>query len=153
MTTGTIQVISGNIVVPASTAISGSFLQAVYGKVTLGTSDTFTGTALAGIYGKVDVTGATAITAGNNAAVQANIVGVASGTWSGLQGIYVESAGGGVINSYLRGFGKATYVFDFESNVFNNMSTTGAGSSCTNAGWLKINVEGSLRYVNLCSAN
>jgi hypothetical protein len=146
MTSGNLVGVRGAVTMPSGAAISGSYLYGTQGKVITGTG-TFSGTSLAGVYGQLDVTGGT-ISAGNVAAIQANIYGANSGSFA-LDGIYVEHAGGGVINSLLRLFGKSTYVFDLASNTHTQMGLTGAAT--TAAGWLKINVEGSTRYINLWS--
>jgi len=109
------------------------------------------GTAVAGVYGQIDVSSGT-LSGGNNAAVQANIYGANSSTWTYLNGIYVEHAGGGVINSFARFFGKSTYVFDFESNAHNQMSSTCTPSAVTGTtGGLKILVDGVVRWIPLAA--
>jgi hypothetical protein len=120
-TSGTLVGVRG--VVTAAANISGSSVYGVQGKFITG-AFTVAGT-LAAVYGQVDMTGGT-LGAGNIAVIQANVFGLVVGQGTvNLNGVYVESAGGGVINAYWRGFGKSTYVFDVESNVYNQMSTTG----------------------------
>ncbi len=132
-------------------ACSGTaYLYGVQGKAFTG-ANTWTGTALAGAYAPLDVSSGT-ITSGHVAAIQANIYGANSGTIP-MEGIYVEHAGGGVINSFLQCFGKSTYVFDFASNTHNQMSTTGTPGAVTGGtGWLKVLVEGAVRYIPLASS-
>jgi hypothetical protein len=128
---------------------STAYLYGVQGKAITG-AYTFSGTALAGVYGQLDVTGGT-ISAGNVAAVQANIYGATVvQTYAYLQGVYIEHAGGGTINSFIRMFGKSTYVFDIETNVYNNASAT--GTVTTNGGYIKVNIDGTTRYIGLGSA-
>jgi hypothetical protein len=110
------------------------------------------GTALAGVYGQVDVTGGT-LSGGNNAAVQANIYGANSSTWTNLNGVYIESAGGGIINAHIRMFGKASYVFDIETNVHSpEANTSCTPSAVTGAtGGIKVLVDGTARWIPLAA--
>jgi len=150
MTSGNLVGARGSITIPAGGAVSGTaYLYGVQGKAITGTGS-FAGSALAGVYGQLDVSGGT-ITSGNVAAVQANIYGANSGSFA-MEGIYVEHAGGGVINSLCKLFGKSTYVFDIASNVHNNVSLTGTVGTTAAKGWLKVFVDGSLRYIPLADA-
>jgi hypothetical protein len=144
---------SGNLVgvrgsVTAGGAVSGSSLYGIQGKIITG-ANTVAGT-IAAVYAQFDMTGGT-IGAGNQAAIQANFVGVAAGL-SNLNGLYVEQAGGGSINAYCRFLGIATYVFDVESS-FTNQSTTGTAGATAAKGWLKILVTNGggavVRYIPL----
>lgn len=138
--------VRGSVTIPTAGTVSGAYLYGAQGKVITGTG-TFSGTALAGVYGQLDVTGGT-ISGGNVAAVQANIYGATSGSIP-IEGVYVEHAGGGVINSLIKLFGKSDYVLDIASNTHTQMGTTGGAT--TAAGWLKVKVEGVVRYINLFS--
>ena len=122
-TSGTIVGTRGSLTLAASA--SGIYGYGVQGKLITG-ANTVAG-VLAGVYAQFDMTGGT-LGAGNIACLQANIYGCNTGTVN-LNGVYVESAGGGVINAFLRCFGKSTYVFDFESNIHNQMSSTGTPGS------------------------
>uniref|UniRef100_A0A6M3K493 Uncharacterized protein n=1 Tax=viral metagenome TaxID=1070528 RepID=A0A6M3K493_9ZZZZ len=146
MTADNIVGVRGDVTMAGATSGT-SYLYGAQGKAITG-ANTFTGTALAGLYGQIDITGGT-ITSGHVAAIQANIYGANSGTIP-MEGIYIESAGGGVINSFIQCFGKSTYVFDFASNTHTQMGT--AGTVTTNAGYLTVLVEGSVRYIGLGSA-
>jgi hypothetical protein len=149
MTSGNIVGVRGEVNMAGATSGT-SYLYGVQGKAITG-ANTFTGTALAGVYAQIDVSTGT-ITSGHVAALQANIYGANSGTIP-MEGIYIESAGGGVINSFMQCFGKSTYVFDFASNTHNQMSTTGTPGAVTGGtGWLKVLVEGSVRYIPLASS-
>ena len=86
-------------------------------------------------------------TSGHIAAVIADIQAVP--TSSNIDLFYGESATGNPINSFLKGFGKATYVFDLASNTHTQMSTTGTAGTTTAKGWLKVLVEGVTRYIPL----
>jgi hypothetical protein len=107
---------------------------------------------MAGIYGQLDVTGGT-VSAGNVGAVQANIYGLTSGTSTIINGIYVESAGGGVMSSQIRMFGKATYVFDIETNVHSTeASNTCTPSAVTGAtGGIHVRIDGTAKWIPLAA--
>jgi hypothetical protein len=151
MTSGNLVGVRGAVTMPTGGAISGSYLYGVQGKIITGTA-TNSGTALAGVYGQIDVTGGT-LSAGNNAAVQANIYGANSGAFTKLNSIYTESAGGGIINAHIRMFGKAAYVFDIETNVY----TPEANTTCTpsavtgGTGGIKVLVDGVARWIPLAA--
>ena len=137
-TSGTAMGVAGGITGGGDIS-SGSYVYGTQGKVTVGA---FTSSGiLAGVYGQLDVTGST-IAAGNVAAVQANIYGYNTGTSTVLNGIYIEAAGGGVISSGIRIFGKSTYVFDIESNLHPNCSGTGTVGTTSAKGWIKVRVCG-----------
>jgi hypothetical protein len=141
--------VRGAVTLATGTTNAGAYIYGVQGKVitgaaTLNQGSTFT----AGVFGQLDVSGGT-LTAGHIASVIGEVYGLSTGTASALDIFYAQHAGGGVANSFLKAFGKTTYVFDLESNVHTQMGTTGAAT--TAAGWLKINVNGSTRYINLWS--
>jgi hypothetical protein len=132
-TSGTLAGVRG--VVTGAANISGSSVYGVQGKLVTG-AFTVAGTTAA-VYAQYDMTGGT-IGAGNQAAIQANFVGVAAGTVN-LNGLYVENAGGGAINSYARLLGNSTFVFDIESS-YTNQSTSGTAGATATKGWLKIQI-------------
>lgn len=144
-TSGTAMGVAGRIVC-GGTVSAGSYIFGTQGKVTVGAFAT--SGIVAGLYGQLDVTGST-ITTGNIAPIQSNLYGYTTGTSTVLTGLYVEHAGGGVINSLARFFGKSTYVFDIETNVHNQVSLTGTAASTAAKGWLKILVDGTARYIPL----
>lgn len=150
MTSGTLVAVRGAVTIPTGGSVaSGVYLYGTQGKAITGTG-TFAGTSLAGLYGQLDVTGGT-ISAGHVAAVQANIYGANSGTIP-MEGIYIEHAGGAVINSFIQTFGKTTYVFDFSSNSHNQMSTSCTPSAVTGTtGGLKVLVDGVVRWIPLAA--
>ena len=147
MTSGNLVGVRGSITMGGACS-STAYLYGAQGKAITG-ANAFSGTALAGVYGQIDVSGGT-ITSGHVAAIQANIYGANSGTIP-MEGIYVEHAGGGVINSLIQLFGKSTYVFDIASNTHNNVSTTGTATAGA-TGWIKVNIDGSTRYIPLASS-
>jgi hypothetical protein len=146
-TSGTLAGVRGSVT--AAAAITGSSIYGVQGKFITGAFSA-AGT-LGAVYGQFDVTGGS-LGAGNIAVIHANMVGCSAGAYA-LNGLYVEQAGGGYINSYARMLGNSTFVFDFESS-FTNMSHT--CSSVTNVGtkgYLKIQVANTTgtytRYIAL----
>jgi hypothetical protein len=147
MTSGGLVGVRG--VVTQAAAVSGASNYGVQGKYITGAFSA-AGT-LGAVYGQFDVTGGS-LGAGNIAVIHANMVGCSAGAYA-LNGLYVEQAGGGYINSYARMLGNSTFVFDFESS-FTNMSHT--CSSVTNVGtkgYLKIQVANTTgtytRYIAL----
>lgn len=144
-TSGTVIPIRGEAF--ASAAISGGYVYGVQGKATLN-GQAFSGTVLAGVYGQLDVTGGT-VSAGHVAPIQSNIYGANSGAYGSIVGLYIEHAGGGVIDSLIEVFGKSDYVFRIASNTHTNVSTTGTAGATTSKGWLKVIVDGAVRYIPL----
>ena len=133
----------------ATTAGSGAYLYGVQGKAITSTGTVNVGSGeFTGVFGQIDVTGGT-LTSGHISAISGNIYGLTGGTASTVNILYLEHAGGGVANSFIQAFGKTTYVFDLSSNTHVQMGTTGAAT--TAAGWLKLLVEGQVRYINLWS--
>uniref|UniRef100_A0A6M3XTP7 Uncharacterized protein n=1 Tax=viral metagenome TaxID=1070528 RepID=A0A6M3XTP7_9ZZZZ len=147
MSSGNLVGIRGTVTMAGNN--TGGYLYGAQGKAITG-AYSFAGTVLAGLYGQIDVSGGT-ITSGHVAAIQANIYGANSGSIP-MEGIYIESAGGGVINSFIQCFGKSDYVFDVASNTHVQMSTTGTVGSTASKGWLKVLVEGSVRYIPLADS-
>jgi hypothetical protein len=146
MTSGGLVGVRG--VVTQAAAVSGASNYGVQGKYITGAFSA-AGT-LAAVFAQFDMTGGT-IGAGNIAAIHANIVGAASGAIP-LNGVYIEQAGGGHINSYLRALGNADFVFDIESS-YTNQSTTGTAAATTSKGWLKVQITNAggtvTRYIPL----
>ena len=149
MTSGNLVGVRGEINMAGACSAT-AYLYGAQGKAITG-ANTFSGTSLAGLYGQIDVTGGT-ISSGHVAAIQANIYGANAGSIP-MEGIYVEHAGGGVINSFIQMFGKTDYVFDIASNTHTNVSSTGTPGACTGAtGWIKVLVEGEVRYIPLADS-
>jgi hypothetical protein len=105
-----------------------------------------------GTFGQLDVTGAT-ITSGHVAALIGNIVGYSAGTSTVLNSLYLEAAGGGVINSHINTFGKATYWADIDTNVHSpEANTSCTPSAVTGAtGGIKVRVDGVERWIPLAA--
>jgi len=146
-TSGNLVGVRGEVNITAGCAVSTSYLYGTQGKLITNASTLTSGT-FAGVYGQLDVSSAT-INGGKIAALSADIYGFTSGSSNYIDGVYVEHVAGGVINSMFKAIAKSNYVFDLASNTHTQMGVTGAAT--TAAGWLKINVEGSTRYINLWS--
>lgn len=143
--------VRGSVTMPNSSAVTGGYLYGAQGKAITGTGE-FAGTALAGLYGQLDVTGGT-ITSGHVSPIQSNVYGANSGAYSAITGLYIEHAGGGVIDSLIEVFGKSDYVFRIASNTHTQVSTSGTCTTPGQAhGWLKIIVDGAVRYIPLSEA-
>jgi hypothetical protein len=153
LTSGNLVGVRGEVNITNGTTVgNGVFLYGLQGKVIGGTSTLNTGSAhVTGVLGSLDLTGTTN-TSGHINAVTATIQGVGS-SGAKVNLFYGESATGTEINSMFQAFGKSKYVFDLESNVHTQMSTTGTPGSVTGGtGWLKVLVEGVVRYIPLASS-
>jgi hypothetical protein len=122
--------------------ISGGYLWGAQGKIITGTA-TFSGTDAIGVFGQLDVTGGT-ISGGHVSALGGNIFGYNSGTSTTLNTLYLEAAGGGVINSHIQVFGKATWVLDIQTNTHTaEANTTCTPSAVTGAtGGIHVRIDG-----------
>lgn len=126
------------------------FLYGVQGKVvgTTGTIDVTTG-FVTGVLGSLDL-GTITMTSGKNSGVAATIQGVGStGDHSDLY--YGESVTGTLINSAFKVIANANFVFDITQYSTTSLVAT-TSSSVTNVGtkgWLRINVDGTARYIAL----
>jgi len=147
---GSLAGVRGAVTLTTGKSITDGFLFGVQGKVVAdGATIDVSPDHIAGLYGQLSLSGTT-LTGGHVAAVIGSIQGTP--TSASIDLFYGESATGNVINSYFKAFGKATYVFDFESNVHTNMSTTGTVGTTAAKGWLKVLVEGAVRYIPLADS-
>ena len=147
ITSGTLDGLRGQVTLSGSTG-AGVFAYGVTGRAVIsGTIDSGSASVAAG-YFKSDFNGAT-LTSGYCAPLQSNVVNPPASALTTVDLAYFESAGGNPINSFLKCFGKATYVFDLASNTHTQMSTTGTAGATTAKGWLKVLVEGAVRYIPL----
>jgi hypothetical protein len=145
---GSLAAIRGCTTLTTGKEITDGYLYGVQGKVVLDGATTDIGSDhIAGLYGQMSASGAT-ITSGHVAII------IASGqnlpTSSDIDGLYLES-GGGQINSVIKSNVKADYfldISDFESAGV--CSDTGALE--TEAGWIKVLVDGSPGYIQVYSA-
>lgn len=148
MTSGNLVGVRGEVTLGGN-ATGTAFLYGTQGKIITGSNTIDVGSSyVAAVFGQYDATGAT-ITSGYNCGVASDIFGVSSGT-KAIDMFYGQHADGGTINSYLRAYGKTTTVFEFDTNG-GSQASTAAVSSATNAGYLKVIVDGAVRYINLFS--
>jgi hypothetical protein len=125
-----------------------AFLYGAQGKIITGANTIDVGSSyVAGVYGQLDLTGAT-VTSGYVCGVASDIFGVTGTVAADL--FYGQHANSGTINAFLRAYGKATSVFEFDVNG-GTQASTAAVSSATGAGYLRIKVDGAVRYINLYS--
>lgn len=139
---GEIDLTSGKTLNGTSFVIGVNGRANIFGTVDIGSGD------LAAVYAKMDLNGST-LTSGHIAPLQSNIVNPPASALGTVNLVYVESAGGNPINSFFQAFGKATYVMDLASNTHTQMSTSGTAGSTSSKGWLKVLVEGVVRYIPL----
>ena len=134
-------------------AVSGSYFYGVQGKL-VGGSGSFSGSNMpyAAIYGQLDVTGTTC-TSGKICGLYSMINGVATGTYASVDGIWIESNGAGNMNSFIKMYGFSTYIFEMPNCASVAASTTGTPGAVTGAtGWLRIKVNGAVRYIALADS-
>lgn len=154
ITSGTSMGVYGAVILSTgTTAGSGTYYYGVEGKATTGAGVVDTGSGyFTAVLGKVDVTGGT-ITSGHVAALIGNIFGYNSGTSTVLTNLYLEAAGGGVINSQINTFGKATYW----ANIQTNVQAAEANTTCTpsavtgGTGGISVLVDGVQRFIPLAA--
>jgi hypothetical protein len=145
---GSLAAVRGAVTLSSGKSLTDGFLYGVQGKV-VATGATIASSPdhIAGLYGQLDMAGATLTGAGHVAAVIGSIQGTP--TSSNVDLFYGESVTGNVINSMFKAICKSDYVFDLASNTHTQMGV--AGAATTPAGWLKVMVEGVVRYINLWS--
>ena len=134
-----------------ATVGNGVFLYGNQGKITLAGAATINSGSghVCGVLGSLDLTNSTN-TSGHIAGVISTIQGVGSdGTLVDL--FYGESATGTPVNSMFKAFGKATYVMDIATNTHTQAAVAGTAGALT-SGWLKVLVEGVVRYIPLAAS-
>jgi hypothetical protein len=170
-TPATFRLIRSELTVTPSSSVavdSNGSLAAVRGCTTLTTGKSITDGYLYGVQGKVVLDGATVVIGSDHVAgIYAQLSGssttvtsghvaimIASGqnlpTSANVDGLYLES-GGGKINSVIKSNVKATYfldISDFESAGI----CSDTGTVETEAGWIKVLVDGSPGYIQVFSA-
>jgi hypothetical protein len=144
---GSLAGVRGCVTLSSGKAITDGFMYGVQGKLVAdGATINNSPDHVAGLYGQLSLSGST-LSGGHIAAVIASIQNVPTSSLVDL--FYGESATGNVINSFLKAFGKADYVFDLASNTHTQMKTSGSAGTTTGKGWLKVLVEGLVRYIPL----
>lgn len=142
--------VRGAVTLTTGKDISDGYLYGVQGKLVLDGATVAVGSDhIAAVYGQLSMSGTT-LTSGHISAIHADIQATPSSSL--VNGVYVESATGNVINAFFAGFGKTDYVFDLASNTHVQMSTTGTAGATATKGWLKVRVEGAVRYIPLTDA-
>lgn len=154
VSSGTMYAVRGDVSIGTGvTGGSGTYWAGVQGKAITGAGTVNTGAGyFTGVFGQLDVSSGT-ITSGHVAAIVGNTYGYNSGTSTILNNLYLEAAGGGVINAQIQTFGKATYVFD----IITNTHTPEANTTCTpsavtgTTGGIHVNVDGVARWIPLAA--
>ena len=154
VSSGTLYAVRGDSTIGTGvTAGSGTYWAGTQGKAITGAGTVDTGSGyFTGVLGQLDVSGGT-ITSGHVAPIIGNTFGYNSGTSTVLTNLYLEAAGGGVINSQISTFGKATYWVNIETNVH----TPEANTSCTPSavtgatGGIHVIVDGTARWIPLAA--
>ena len=148
MTSGNLVGVRGEVTVGGSVS-TGVYLYGAQGKLIGGSNTITAGNGMVcGVYGQIDVTGTT-LASGWISAIHADIYGATSGSYA-MNLISATHAGGGVINALLSLYGKSDYVFDISSNTHNNVAI--AGTVTDDDGYIKVLVDGEVRYIGLGSA-
>jgi hypothetical protein len=133
-----------------STSASSGFMYGAQGKFVGDGATVDIGSGYAtGVLGQLSLTGAT-VTSGHVAALIAN-VGPAAPSSALVDLIYAENEQG-PINSVLKSIANTTYVFDVaaaDGTGAAAMSTTGTAGATATKGWLKVHVNGVVRYIPL----
>jgi hypothetical protein len=149
-TSGTVTGVRGAVTLDTALAAGAStYFYGTQGKLVTGTATlTLTNGMAYGLFGQLDVTGGT-IVSGHIAAIGGDIFGMNSGSSDYVDMAYVQSAGGGVVNSMFKAFGKSHYVIDVSSNTHTQMSTTCQPAAISTTGALRVLVEGVERFIPL----
>ena len=155
-TTDSLAAIRGAITLTSGDTLAAGFLYGVQGKLTLDTTTVAVGSGhIAGVYGQISGNGMTA-TSGHIAVI------IASGqnlpTSANVDMIYAES-GGGTVNSILKGYVKASYVFDLSGETPFALTTSGtsAGNCKQTDGVvftkaIAVRVDNTNYWIPLCNA-
>lgn len=147
---GSLVGVRGAVTLTTGKSLTDGFLFGVQGKTILSGATVAVGSDhIAGVYAQLDAASAT-LTSGHIAALIASIQGTP--TSANVDLIYGESVTGNVINSMFKAIAKSTYVFDLASNTHTQMSTTGTVGTTAAKGWLKVLVEGAVRYIPLADS-
>ena len=129
------------------------FFSGVYGRVNFNSAVVNIGSGdLAAVIGKFDL-GTATLTSGHIAPLQSNIVNVPANPSAMVNGIYVESVSGNLINAVMQSIVNSTYFMDVSTNGNNSsMSTTCTPGSVTGAtGGLHVLVQGTSKWIPLAA--
>lgn len=154
LTSGNLVGSRGSVTITNSTNVgSGVYLYGSQGKLISGTGTIDAGSGhIAGVYGQLDLTGGT-ITSGHIAAVIGDIFAVGS-NGANVDNFYAEQTTGTANNSAFKAIVNSTYMFDLASAAgATNCSLTGTPGAVTGTtGWIKVNLNGTTRYIPLASS-
>ena len=151
-TSGNLVGVRGAVTMAAASTVSGGYLYGTQGKLITGTATITAGNQF-GVFGQLDVTGATLTSPGHMAPLSGNTYGFNAGSSAYLNNLYLENAGGGVINSQIQTFGKSTYWADISTNAHApEANTTCTPSAVTGAtGGIQVLVDGVARWIPLAA--
>jgi len=152
-------VVSGNgwgvrgLTTVSGTVTGGAFIFGAYAKMVLSGTQNHADSRLAAFFCKLDASAGT-YTAGQLSSAWFDMGATApSGGWAtGAQAnvIRVQNTTGSSVNALIYGYGKATYGLDISDNSAGWLVTS--GTATTAAGGIKINANGSTRYIQLFSS-
>ena len=147
-TSGNVVGVRGEVTCGGSVS-STATLYGSQGKLIMGSNTISTNSYVCGLFGQMDVSGATVSTADSGlvAPICCDIQGAGTGDWQ-LTLFYGGHMAAGFLHSLMTLKGKSDYVFDLGTNsstrsMRTTTNVTGAG------GWLRILVDGNIRYINL----
>lgn len=154
-TSGNLVGVRGEVNMPSGTTVGGAvYLYGAQGKFIGGGTMNHADSRLCGMLAQLDISAGTYTT------------GQLSGLWvdmgASASASAVSTAGGGqcniiraqnttamTTNAIMYGYGLSTYIFDFGSPGSASAAVSLTGTVTTDDGWLKINVNGSTRYIGL----
>ena len=135
-----------------TTAGSGSFIYGAQGKVVVASGGVLDGADVAGVVAQLDLSAGTN-TSGLVSALWADLGATATGTMSQTHLLRVTNTTAATINGFATLYGKANYFLTAEANGSTWCSATGTPGAVTGAtGWIKVLVEGQVRYIALASS-
>ena len=149
--TGSVVGVRGEVSGATGTTLKDGFYYGAQGKFTLGGS-TIQETSAArycGVLAQLDVSSGT-MTSGQLSALWADMGATAAGAFASETNIIrASNTTAQSVNAILYGYGKATFALDLSDNSSGWIYAT--GTATTNAGGIKVNINGAIRYINLYS--
>lgn len=141
----------GEINVAAGTTAKDGFYYGSQGKIIVaGTINQTSATRVAGVIGQLDLSAAT-VTAGQVSAgwFDMGATGPSGGFDAETNVVRATNTTSQSVNAILYGYGKASYGMDLSDNSSSWLSTTGTAGTTAAKGWIKVNINGSTRYIPL----
>jgi len=149
--TGSVAGVRGEVAGHSGTTLKDGFYYGVQGKFTLGGS-TIQETSAArfcAVLAQTDVSSGT-MTSGQLSALWADMGASAAGAFAPETNVIrASNTTAQSCNAILYGYGKASFGFDLSDNSGGWLSTTGSAGTTTAKGWIKVNINGSTRYIPL----